>query len=124
MDETTHSMIDLAVQHAIEAGREIIPINKRKVSTRGNLRYNATNMEPTGDTSWEIYVSGDGEQGIAPYAPYTNEPWIAPRWNGKKNPNEGWWDRFVDFVVKDVAKTLGARIVTAPDDNEEEEDDG
>lgn len=26
----------------------------------------------------------------APYAVYTNEPWISERWHGKQNPNEGW----------------------------------
>jgi hypothetical protein len=27
------------------------------------------------------------------YAPYTNEPWLSPRWNGKSNPNQGWIDQ-------------------------------
>ena len=112
MDATTRVKVDLAIQAALMRGREeIIPINKRKVSTRGNLRYNATNMESTGETSWEIYVSGDGTNGIAPYAPFTNEPWLSPRWNGKPNPNEGWFQRFVEFVANDMAKTLGGVVV-------------
>lgn len=43
---------------------------------------------------------------IAPYVPYTNEPWISPKWNGKKNPNEGWWDRFVAEFTKRLANKL------------------
>lgn len=106
MDATTRAKVDLAVQHALMAGREaIIPIKT------GNLRYNATNMESTNETSWEIYVSGDGTHGIAPYAPFTNEPWLADRWGDNKNPNEGWFQRFVEFVANDIAKTLGGVVV-------------
>lgn len=106
MDATTRGKVDLAIQAALMAGREaVIPIKT------GNLRYNATNMESTGDTSWEIYVSGDGTNGIAPYAPFTNEPWLSPRWNGKQNPNEGWFQRFVEFVANDMAKTLGGVVI-------------
>lgn len=30
---------------------------------------------------------------LADYAIYTNEPWLSPRWRGRKNPNEGWIQR-------------------------------
>ncbi|MDE6586136.1 MAG: hypothetical protein K2K80_05610 [Clostridia bacterium] len=43
---------------------------------------------------------------IAPYVPYTNEPWLSPKWNGKKNPNEGWWDSFVAEFTKRLANKL------------------
>jgi len=35
---------------------------------------------------WEIVIGAE----LAPYAPFTNEPWISPRWHGKPNPNEAW----------------------------------
>jgi len=35
---------------------------------------------------WEIVIGAEP----APYAPYTNEPWISPRWHGKQNPHENW----------------------------------
>lgn len=35
---------------------------------------------------WYVVIGGE----LAPYAIYTNEPWISSRWNGKSNPNEGW----------------------------------
>ena len=46
----------------------------------------------------------------APYMPYTNEPWLAKRWNGKKNPNEGWWENAVKKVVEYLAQALGGEI--------------
>lgn len=105
MDRITNAQIELVLINAIEKGREeIIPKRTR------NMADNATLLARLSETSWEIYVSGDGENGIAPYAPFTNEPWLSPRWNGKPNPNEGWWGRFVEFVVKEVANALGARI--------------
>ena len=42
----------------------------------------------------------------APYAVYTNEPWIADKWHGKKNPNQGW----IDDAVKVFASTLAPRL--------------
>lgn len=47
---------------------------------------------------WEVII-GDL---AAPYAVYTNEPWIAAKWNGRKNPNEGW----VQEAIRDVVPTL------------------
>jgi hypothetical protein len=38
-------------------------------------------------------ISMGGEK--APYAPYVNEKWISPKWNGKSNPNEKWWENTV-----------------------------
>lgn len=69
----------------------------------GNLRYNATNAERITTDTVSVYIDGD----IAPYAPYTNETWISPKWNGKKNPNEGWVDRAVEEIVAHLAAELG-----------------
>lgn len=49
--------------------------------------------------------------GIAPYMPYTNEPWLSPRWNGKQNPNEGWWNDSIEFIVQYIGKRLGGEFV-------------
>lgn len=110
MARITQAQIENVVQAALEAGRFLIPKNKRKVSTAGNLRFNATMYENEGGGHLVIYVSGDGENGIAPYAPFTNEPWISPHFNGKPNPNEGWWDRFVEFVVNYIQTALGGEV--------------
>lgn len=43
----------------------------------------------------------------ADYMPYTNEKWISPRWHGKKNPNESWWD----LCVSNTLRILGVDTV-------------
>ncbi|MBQ0099308.1 MAG: hypothetical protein KBS91_02035, partial [Firmicutes bacterium] len=54
-----------------------------------------------GDTC-NIYINED----IAPYMPFTNEKWVAKRWNGKQNPNEQWFDNAVKFIVDEIRKEL------------------
>ena len=87
-------------KRAVELVKKVSPIDT------GNLRYNAINYEFLDADTCVIKVSLD----IAPYMPYTNEPWLAKRWNGKKNPNEGWWENAVKKVVEYLAQTLGGEI--------------
>lgn len=72
----------------------------------GNMRYNATRIENLGGGKWRLYI----DENIAPYVPYTNEPWISPRWNGKQNPNEGWFDRAAQLVANYIATRLQGRL--------------
>jgi cell wall-associated NlpC family hydrolase len=44
------------------------------------------------------------------YAPYTNEAWVSPRWNGKINPNQGWIDTNVIQAVRLFAAQYGYDI--------------
>ena len=81
----------------------------------GNLRQ-ALDYTITGNTI-DIYIrtadnnNGSNEDGsIAPYAPYTNEPWISPRWHGNQNPNEGWWQRFAAEFAKRLATKLRGEL--------------
>lgn len=69
----------------------------------GNLRKNAIRFVFEGETA-KIYVDMD----IAPYMPYTNEPWISPKWNKGnvqgppppgKNPNEAWWNNAIPTIL-------------------------
>lgn len=64
----------------------------------GNLRYNAVRMRYLGPKECRIYV----DTNIAPYMVYTNEPWIADRWKGAKNPNEGWFKKAVETAISSV----------------------
>ena len=73
----------------------------RYTKSTGNLAFNGIRIEAT--TS-EIVVYVD--ENIAPYMPYTNEPWLSQRWHGAKNPNEGWWQRFAAELVSRVAVQL------------------
>ncbi len=46
---------------------------------------------------------------IAPYAPFTNEPWTAERWNGKMNPNEKWIQRAIEEALPIIQRVLSGR---------------
>lgn len=76
--------------------KSFVPVNT------GNMRYNATKVENLGGGKWRLYVDED----IAPYMPYTTEPWISPKWNGKKNSNEGWFERASHLVANYIAGAL------------------
>lgn len=72
----------------------------------GNMRYNAVQLKSLGGGKWQIVVNAD----IAPYVPYTNEPWISPKWNGKKNPNEHWWEDTAENVTMLLAQRMRGEI--------------
>ena len=72
----------------------------------GNLRLNAIRYVFVSPTREEVYIDLD----IAPYMPYTNEPWVADRWNGKKNKNEGWFQKGFDEAVRKANQKMQARV--------------
>ena len=41
---------------------------------------------------------------------YTNEPWIAERWNEKKNPNEGWFEAAVELISEELSDLLEGQL--------------
>ena len=94
--------------------------DKRTPKKTGNLAYNAIKYKWNSPTQFEIYVDvGDtdafvaGEKflvGQAPYMPFTNEVWISPRWNGKKNPHQNWWNKEMESVIKYIARRLGGQV--------------
>lgn len=103
-------MISQAEQAAIIQECVTLIRNKAPKDT-GNLAYNAVRFEDKGNGVWEIWVDGTPPDiGIAPYMPYTNEPWLSERWHGRRNPNEGWWDRTAKEVMELIATRLGGRI--------------
>lgn len=73
----------------------------------GNLARNATRREMPSDSEARIYVDWN----IAPYIPYVNEPWISPRWGGKKNPNESYWNDTAEALVYELAEYIGGEVV-------------
>lgn len=62
-------------------------------------------------TGYPIIVIG-GES--APYAIYTNEPWIANRWNGKQNPNQEWIQNAIIEVIPTIQAIMSG-IITQED---------
>ena len=74
----------------------------------GNLRYAGVRYEFIDENTCRFYV----DEKIAPYMPFTNEKWISPRWNGKKNPNEGWWTNDVFMaIINTIKQQLADKII-------------
>ena len=69
----------------------------------GKLKYEALKVDTIKEGVYRVYI----DEEISPYMPYTNEPWISPKWHGAKNPNEKWWERFCDELVKEIAVEVG-----------------
>ena len=85
-------------------------IIKEAISPRdtGNLADNALTIEFPSKNTCYIYV----DESIAPYMPFTTKPWISPRWRGKKNPNEGWWQSAGETVAQYIADKLQGDLTT------------
>lgn len=56
---------------------------------------NTTGSKVTGDGSSYIFIGGRP----ASYMPFTNEPWVSPKWKGRVNPNQGWWNKAIRSVL-------------------------
>lgn len=96
---TRQDIINMAIS-VVEAMRsEYVPIHT------GNLAYNALVYDVQGD---QFIIRVD--PAIAPYVPYTNEPWLSDKWHGKQNPNEGWWQRFAEEFAKMLATKLKGEL--------------
>lgn len=90
---------------ALQTLKELAPYDT------GNLAHNAVRLEFISPNEALLYV----DEKIAPYMPYTNEPWVSPYWNGKKNPNEGWFDAAAELVAEVVAKFSRGEIKIVED---------
>lgn len=89
-----------ACERAVETIRKLSP------KDTGNLAWNAIRMERVDSNTVRIYVS----EAIAPYMSFTNEPWISKRWGGKKNPNEGWFDKAAEAIAQELAGILKGEL--------------
>ena len=87
-------------QRAVKELRGLAPYDT------GNLAMNAVKMEMVSPTVCLIYV----DESIAPYMPYTTFPWVSPKWNVRKNPNEGWWQAAGELLVDYVAQQVEGKV--------------
>ena len=69
----------------------------------GNLAYSAIKMEMPSPDVCEIYI----DESVAPYMKFTEFPWFSPKWHGKKNPNEGWFEQAASVIYYSLAEDLG-----------------
>ena len=72
----------------------------------GNLALNAI-RKAYDDNGMPLIVIG-GE--VAPYAVFTNEPWIDDKWNGRQNPNQGWVQRAIEECVPTLQMMLSGSM--------------
>lgn len=82
--------------------------SKSPVDT-GHLRDMGITLKQTSPTSFEIEIGGE----TAPYAVYTNELWVSPRWKGRQNPNLHWIDNAVEELVQNICAKTGGRLAKA-----------
>lgn len=95
---TRQRIIDAACRTVEELRKDFVPRDT------GNMAYNGLKYKVEGNF---IVVYFDTK--VAPYIPYTNEPWLSDKWKGKKNPNEGWWDVFAnEFITRFNQKLRGS----------------
>ena len=71
----------------------------------GNMATKSLRYQIEGNV-FHVYM----DEGIAPYVVFTNEPWISPRWHGKSNPNEGWWNDFADIFARRLTLKLQGEL--------------
>ena len=105
---TRQDIIDAVVSVVEEMRAEYVPnpeTRYKKGGSTGTMAFDALRYDIYDDMV-DIYV----DPKIAPYVPYTNEPWLSDRWNGKPNPNEGWWQRFADEFAKRLATKLRGEL--------------
>ena len=76
-------------------------IRDRAPRDTGNLEDNGVKFVWEDENTFTIYI----DESVAPYMPYTNEPWISPKWNGKRNPNEAWWQDATRLCVEYLKNT-------------------
>ena len=50
-----------------------------------------------------------GGQDIAPYAPFTNEPWTSAKLEGRQNPNEGWVQKAIEEALPIIQRVLSGK---------------
>lgn len=85
--------------------REMAALKRRAPHDTGNLANNAIRITQVGNRM-AVYI----DLKVAPYAVYTNEPWISPYWRGKKNPNENWWNNNMQAVIQKIAQEMGGTL--------------
>lgn len=77
----------------------------RYITSTGHMAFDALKYKIEGNVI-DIYI----DDAVAPYCYYTDGPWVAKRWKGKPNPNEGWWKRFCEEFGRRLAVKLRGEL--------------
>lgn len=81
-------------------------VRQRAPRDTGNLADNGVRFIWEDDETFTIYI----DESVAPYMPYTNEPWTSPKWKGKKNPNESWWQDALKICLEQLQSSYGGEL--------------
>lgn len=85
--------------------RDIFEITRKQApEDTGNLSENALKLVWIDQNTARIYI----DEEIAPYMPYTNEPWVSSWWRGKQNPNLYWFDKMAQIAKMMIESATGA----------------
>lgn len=84
----------------------LLELRARAPKRTGNLAFNGVRLVFVSKKEALLYV----DEAVAPYMPFTNEPWLSPYWNGKKNPNEGWFDRSAEAIAEMISSMAKGKI--------------
>ena len=84
--------------------RDIFEITRKQApEDTGNLSENALKLVWIDQNTARIYI----DEEIAPYMPYTNEPWVSSWWRGKQNPNLYWFDKMAQIAKMMIESATG-----------------
>lgn len=101
MSRTTKKNIeDVKLQIMINS----IPIMTQFAVPRRSGRLKESFKYNINDNGWEITTD-------IYYMPFTNEPWVSPRWKGRQNPNLKWFDENAEYIAKMIARHTGGKYV-------------
>lgn len=81
-------------------------VRKNAPYDTGNLRIDAATMVYEDDNTCRIYI----DENIAPYMPFTNEPWVSSYWKGLQNPNLYWFDNCATVAMMYLARALNGDV--------------
>lgn len=95
-------------REAFEYIKDICPYDS------GNM-HNTIRFEKVGKDTYRIRINPNN---TAPYAVYTNERWISPKWNFAHNPNEKWIDEGAQSIAHSIAVKLDGSVTSATGENE------
>lgn len=65
------------------------------------------------DSNFGILIGGE----IADYVVYTNEAWVAERWHGRQNPNQGWIESAIQAALPEVKRVMSGAMTQSEYDN-------
>lgn len=84
--------------------KDIVEVARQEAPYESGTLSGAINFEFLDKKTARIYV----DEAIAPYMPYTNEPWVSSWWRGKQNPNLYWWDKMAQIAKAMIGAAVGA----------------